>query len=462
LAVFAGGFPLEGAESACAGGAVEPAGVLDLLTSLVDKSLVVAEPGGPEPRYRLLETVRQYAAERLLQAGEDAALRERHLAWCVALAHGAGEAERARDAARFHEARERYVAEWDNVRAALAWGAGTPDVAARSLDLLADVAFTPRPSQAEKVRWLEALLAAAPARTPARARALLELDTIKRVNHDFAGARVAVEEARAIAAELGDEDLTTRAAASGALVAANLGEYAGAVAALERCLARARERGSWTGVEQFTRDLGGIFLAMGDFPRARAALAESRDVGRAHDSRLTQRPRLFLTIVDRLTGDLRGARAGLEALQAEAAARDPAWGQLFRFNFREPARWALANLERDEGRPDQARGLLAQSLADLRRLGEVGQLWAPICMAGLLDIAAGDAARGVALIAACAPPAGPIGTIHVPELRVEVPVFLERARAALGDAAYAPAWAAGRAMTLEQAVASALGEDRGG
>ena len=126
------------------------------------------------------------------------------------------------------------------MRAALAWGAATPDGAARALDVLADVAAAPRPSQAEKVRWLETLLAAAPARTPARAHALLQLDFVKRVGHDFAGARVAVEEARAIAAELGDEELATQAATRGALLAANLGEYAGAVAELERCLTRAR------------------------------------------------------------------------------------------------------------------------------------------------------------------------------------------------------------------------------
>ena len=240
LAVFAGGFPLEGAEAVGAGGAVDPVDVLDLVVGLVDKSLVVAEPRGPEPRYRLLETVRQYAAEQLLRAGEDAALRDRHLDWCVALAGGASEGERARDPARHREARGRFVAEWDNVRAALAWGAATPDGAARALDVLADVAAAPRPSQAEKVRWLETLLAAAPARTPARANALLQLDFVKRVGHDFAGARLAVEEARAMAAELGDEELATQAAARGALLAANLGEYAGAVAELERCLARAR------------------------------------------------------------------------------------------------------------------------------------------------------------------------------------------------------------------------------
>ena len=79
-------------------------------------------------------------------------------------------------------------------------------------------------------------------------------------------------------------------------------------------------------------------------------------------------------------------------------------------------------------------------------------------MAGLLDIAAGDAARGVTLLAACAPPAGPIGTVHVPELRVEAPAFLARARAALGDAAYAAAWARGRRLTLQEAADLALAE----
>ena len=197
---------------------------------------------------------------------------------------------------------------------------------------------------------------------------------------------------------------------------------------------------------------------MGDFGRARAALTESRDVGLAHGSIHSLRPGLFLTIIDRLTGDLRGARTALEALGAEAETRDPDGSQLFRFNFREPARWALANLARDEGRPDEARRLLAQSLEDLRRLEEVGQLWAPACMAGLLAVAAGDAARGVALVAACAPPTGPIGTVHVPELRVEVPVFLERARASLGESRYAAAWATGCAMSLEEAVAYALEE----
>ena len=304
LAVFAGGFTLEGAESVCAGGPVETSEVLDLVTGLVDKSLVVAELFGPARRYRLLETLREYAEGELSRAGEDAALRDRHLDWCVALGHGASDAGRSRDVARLHEAHRRYNAEGDNVRAALAWGASRRDGEARALDLLARATLWPHPSQAETVRWLETLLAAAPAHTEVRARALLQLEQLRRMDHDFAGARAAVDEARAIAGELGDEDLATEVAYKGAVVAANLGEYAGAVAALDGGLALARGRADWAWVEAFARDLGLVALAMGDLPRARAALSECRDVGLRHgNSRWTLRPRLFLAVVDRLAGD---------------------------------------------------------------------------------------------------------------------------------------------------------------
>src|SRR5207244_1930362 len=112
LAVFAGGWTLEAAEAVGAGppahlgrphhvplpggegthpegpladAALNPSEVLDLLTGLVDKSLVVAETGGGDERYRLLETIRQYAGEKLFQSGEAPAVRDRHLAWGVEL-----------------------------------------------------------------------------------------------------------------------------------------------------------------------------------------------------------------------------------------------------------------------------------------------------------------------------------------------------------------------------------------
>src|SRR5207244_8453012 len=81
LAVFAGGWTLEAAEAICAGDGIEPREVLDLLAHLVEKSLVVAVGQGGEERYRLLETIRQYAAEKLADAGEAAAVRGKHLEW---------------------------------------------------------------------------------------------------------------------------------------------------------------------------------------------------------------------------------------------------------------------------------------------------------------------------------------------------------------------------------------------
>jgi predicted ATPase/class 3 adenylate cyclase/DNA-binding CsgD family transcriptional regulator len=79
LAVFAGGWTLDAVEQVCAGDGLERLAILDLLTSLLDKSLVIADEQGTSARYRLLATVRQYALDRLAQAGELDALRDRHL-----------------------------------------------------------------------------------------------------------------------------------------------------------------------------------------------------------------------------------------------------------------------------------------------------------------------------------------------------------------------------------------------
>jgi predicted ATPase/class 3 adenylate cyclase/DNA-binding CsgD family transcriptional regulator len=89
-AVFAGGFTLDAAEKVCAGDGAERERVLDLLGSLVDQSLVIAEERDPSVRYRLLETVRQYGLERLVDAGEQEALRGRQRDYFLALAEDAG------------------------------------------------------------------------------------------------------------------------------------------------------------------------------------------------------------------------------------------------------------------------------------------------------------------------------------------------------------------------------------
>ncbi len=86
LGAFAGGWTLEAVEEVCCGDGLDRAALLDLLTSLAEKSLVVVEEDGAAVRYRLLETVRQYALQRLAAAGEADDLRERHLDFYLALA----------------------------------------------------------------------------------------------------------------------------------------------------------------------------------------------------------------------------------------------------------------------------------------------------------------------------------------------------------------------------------------
>ena len=116
LAVFAGGFTLDAAEAVVARGDIEPLQVLDLLTSLVDKSLVVADEGAFLVRYRLLETIRQFVMTGLAAAGEAEAIRDAHLAFHLRLADEASRAFMTND-----ELVSREEPEHDNLRAALEW-----------------------------------------------------------------------------------------------------------------------------------------------------------------------------------------------------------------------------------------------------------------------------------------------------------------------------------------------------
>jgi predicted ATPase/class 3 adenylate cyclase len=120
LSVFAGGFDLEAAEQVCATDSVDLLAVMDVLDSLVDKSLVVADQTADPVRYRLLETIRQYSAEELLRTAGDTAvlrLRSRHADYYLSLANAAAQPLLGRDQGRWLR---RLDPEWDNLRAAFA------------------------------------------------------------------------------------------------------------------------------------------------------------------------------------------------------------------------------------------------------------------------------------------------------------------------------------------------------
>jgi predicted ATPase len=174
LSVFAGGWTLEAAEIVC-GGIINPSppqagagpargeqllagDVLDLLGGLVDKSLISVQVGtGAEPRYRMLEMIRQYAHQHLMESNEDKALREQHLDYYLALILQAESHLRARGS---REWKERLEAEIDNVRLALEWS--TTGSIEKGLRLAAALQWFWHGSRhrIEGVGWLNRLLAA--------------------------------------------------------------------------------------------------------------------------------------------------------------------------------------------------------------------------------------------------------------------------------------------------------------
>ncbi|HKR50123.1 MAG TPA: NB-ARC domain-containing protein [Pseudonocardiaceae bacterium] len=170
LAVFAGGWTLEAAERVCSHGDLDRYAVLDLLTALVDKSLVTTEEHGHETRYRLLETVRQYTTARLADAGELDHLCQRHLAYYQALAEQAE--SQIPSAGPGNPILHTLAAELPNLRTALDWATTTePTAGLRLLNALS--LFWPRGRYQEgEAAYARALDAAGEEPTMLRGRAL--------------------------------------------------------------------------------------------------------------------------------------------------------------------------------------------------------------------------------------------------------------------------------------------------
>jgi predicted ATPase len=201
LAVFAGSFGLEAVEDVCAEPPLERPRGVGLLGRLIDKSLVHVEDGPGDRRYRQLETVRQYAGERLDEAGESGAFARRHRDWYVELAESdptpLGDLP-TKDRLR------RLDLERDNLRAALASAlADDPQVAIRLAVALWRF-WLMRGYLAEGYRWLDASLAAAPEHTADRARALLASCLVGMRRGVHARLHEFGAESIAIFAELGD------------------------------------------------------------------------------------------------------------------------------------------------------------------------------------------------------------------------------------------------------------------
>ena len=290
-----------------------PEAVLDLLAGLVDKSLVLAEehPDGTA-RYRLLETLREYALERLEARGEAAAVRHRHAAHFLALAEAAARGTWGPREAAWSARLER---EHDNLRAALAWatGAGAAGPALRLGGALYHFWAT-RGHWREGRAWLAQALAlpdsGAPAERAARAGALYAAGWLAGQQRDHPAAGPLYEEALRLAEALGDRGRVAFALVGLGHVAFHAGDLDAAQRLQEQALAIRRELGDRRGAAAAVSNLGLVARWRGDLAGARAryeeALAVHRGLGNAHDAANTLGN---LAAVATEQGDYGGARA---------------------------------------------------------------------------------------------------------------------------------------------------------
>jgi predicted ATPase/DNA-binding SARP family transcriptional activator/DNA-binding CsgD family transcriptional regulator len=279
LSVFAGGFTLEAAEVVCPGGVIEEGEVLNLVSGLVDKSLVVAETSAEgQVRYRMLEPVRQYARERLQEGGEAEAVLRRHAAFFLTLAE---RAEPELKGSRQEAWLERLEAEHDNFRAALSWALrrGEAELGLRLSATLVEF-WHLHVHHNEARRWLEEALTKEGAPPSVRVKALERAGFLAWEQGDYERAMALGEEALGLARRLGDEASAAAALFNLGSVAMSRMEADRASTLLEEAVALWRASGNEWGLAHALYMLGLVAIVQRDHDRAMARHQESLALAR--------------------------------------------------------------------------------------------------------------------------------------------------------------------------------------
>jgi len=281
LSVFAGGWTLEAAERICAGGEVADAQVFDLLSSLIDKSLVTVEQGEGHLRYRLLETVRQYARERLLESESAASVRERHRDWFLQLVEAADEKLLGAEQGALLQQLE---AEHDNLRSALEWSHGESR-AQEGLRLCRAMHrfWMTRGYIAEGRQWCARILSTDPPVPPtfAYTKCLNAAGSLAFHETDYPAARKLLEQSLELSRALGDRKGVALVLNNLGAVAIEQGDHAAARGLYEESLALLRELGERPIAAGVLGNLAIVAHECGDLDAARAMSEESLAMSRA-------------------------------------------------------------------------------------------------------------------------------------------------------------------------------------
>ena len=411
LSTFVGGFDLQAVAAVCLEGDDDAA--LRLVEALVDASLVIAEDGPAGTRYRLLETVREYAAQRLADSGPADAIRERHGAWALELVEAAApELSGERQGWWF----ARLEAEHNNLRAALAF------------------------------------LAAA-GRSHEHLRLAIALTRFWYVRGYLGEGRAALEQG--LAADVArDPILRRRALTAAASLALLQGEHAVATTFAEEGLAAARQTGEQRFVANALSNLGAIVLAAGDVERAGPLLEDAVTEGRAAgDERILALAVNNLGDYSLTRGDHDRARPLFEESLALLRARgDTANVARALFN--------LGASELELGRHEVAGGHFREGLGLARDAGDrEDQAWLLEGLAALAS-AAGEPGRAALLLGAAGALLDAMGADHKPFERALRDRTLAAIRGALGEVEAEAALALGASTTPADAIEVALAEAR--
>jgi non-specific serine/threonine protein kinase len=411
LSVFAGGWTLRGAMRVV-GDQADEYEVLDLLTRLLDRSLVTIErTEGGTTRYTMLETVRQYAQERLNQSGEGDAARTRHLEFYVALAE---EAEPKLSGVKQGEWLARLKAELDNLLQALAWCDHADD--RRELGLRLAYAlrdfwlYTGITELGHQVTLAALGRAGAAERNKAQASALVGAGSLSRSVGRYDEANEHLVEALSIAREIGDHKLAAQSLMFLGFLAQDHGRSASALGLLEESLTLARELGDKVLVARALNGLGEVHRGAGNLEAAQPLYEESLALGREQKNVVT-----ITTVGDN-----------------------------------------LARVFISRGAPERARNLMLEVLA---LSVTAGSKWTGLCV---FDVTAGLGA--VATDWAFAARMRGTAEARVKDMKYKrdrsdeafLAPWTARMREALGDTAYVAAFESGYALSHEQAVAEAL------
>jgi len=450
LSVFAEGFDLEAAEAICARGDIEKFEVADILGSLVDKSLVVGEPTGGALRYRLLETIRQFAAERLVELDEREAalLRAAHGAHYLALAERAAPHLKGRDQGQWFAQMD---ADQANLRRALEHAANDPDGTAQVLRFAVALRryWWVRPRIDEAIALTVPVLA----RPEAHAEPELFAGALVTVAYlagffDVGTARHLGEQAVEIARQLDDERLLIESLCVLCAVCQFAGDPDRGFPLGAEAVERAERLGDdvWLG-ESLTR-----FLACGqlnDSTRTEQLFAEAVScLERSGDQFWTAALRNNAGDEALQAGNVAAARAHLEqAAQASRAigGRFPQVPNLLG--------WVL----REEGDAEGARGSFEEGLRIARRNGNRSEIGYASLGFACLAADQGDWRRGAVLHGVAQAFRDETGAQwEEPGLRYRQ-ASLDEVRARLGDDEFERAFAQGRRLSIEESLDWALG-----